>query len=127
MARCCRFRDSQNKATELLALLRFSMPRIFGDFGHGHHGGTRGERSRRDKEKKEREREMQKLFASAEALEEGDGARSTESEGALARVRRLVEPFILRRRKVDVLMQLPKKTEEIGAPCNNASLLFFVV
>lgn len=129
----------QNDAGELLSLMRFCQPRVFGGFGprdteqeqsrNKSLSLSRSARMARERRKgkkgsdmKRREHALRELFAAAEKAadddeneEEADGeGRSRFNMDARALVRSLVQPFILRRRKRDVLSQLPPKSDLVA-------------
>jgi SWI/SNF-related matrix-associated actin-dependent regulator 1 of chromatin subfamily A len=79
----------ENNAQELLTLLSFLAPKLFA------HAGSKGT-------------QLAALFRGLDkCAEEERGPR-------VAKVQRLMRPFVLRRLKADVLLELPPKTEEVA-------------
>ncbi|XP_076445086.1 SWI/SNF-related matrix-associated actin-dependent regulator of chromatin subfamily A containing DEAD/H box 1B-like [Babylonia areolata] len=78
----------QNNLLELMSLLCFVMPDIF-------QGKTTS---------------LKKIFS---MISRGDGEQGKYEKERIAHAQRIMRPFVLRRLKKDVLMQLPKKEEEV--------------
>jgi SWI/SNF-related matrix-associated actin-dependent regulator 1 of chromatin subfamily A len=79
----------ENNAQELLTLLSFLVPKLFA------HAGSKGT-------------QLAALFRGLDRCAEDERAPR------VAKVQRLMRPFVLRRLKADVLLELPPKTEEVA-------------
>mmetsp|Transcript_11755 Transcript_11755/g.32324 ORF Transcript_11755/g.32324 Transcript_11755/m.32324 type:complete len:793 (-) Transcript_11755:13-2391(-) len=79
----------ENNAQELLTLLSFLAPKLFAQ------RGSKGS-------------QLASLFRSLDRCDEDERAPK------VAKVQRIMRPFVLRRLKADVLLELPPKTEEVA-------------
>ncbi len=92
----------QNNINELWALLNFLMPDIF-NFGTDF----------RELVSKKKKKNFSEIFFFQVWPEGDDEASKTQNDKEVTRLKKLIDPFLLRRLKSEVLDKLPEKTEKI--------------